>query len=248
MQLGARGGSGARGSARWCRGHGRLSRVSPTAGLAGDAASRARNQREHVNRNLVTVPEAIDREVAGVRCRVLVPERLPATGVYLHFHGGGMIMGLPEMNDVPNRDLTRRHGLAVVSVDYRLAPEHPWPAGPDDGVAVAAWLLENAEREFGTRRLIVGGESARGYMSAAVLLSRDELRAADRFLGANLVFGVYDWGRSPTSAASCRTTVPTSNGGGHSFITECYLPGRTDERRDPTISPRCGSARAAPAL
>src|SRR5262245_1615228 len=144
--------------------------LQPSEEVAGDVLSRARRQREHLNRNLVGVPEAVDREVAGVRCRVLVPERLPATAVYLHFHGGGMIMGLPEMNDVPNRDLTRRHGLAAVSVDYRLAPEHPWPAGPDDGVAVAAWLLEHAEREFGTRRLVVGGESAGGYMSAAVLL------------------------------------------------------------------------------
>jgi len=223
--------------------------LRPPGELAGDAASRARNQREHVNRNLVTVPEAIDREIAGVRCRVLVPERLPATGVYLHFHGGGMIMGLPEMNDVPNRDLTRRHGLAVVSVDYRLAPEHPWPAGPDDGVAVAAWLLENAEREFGTRRLIVGGESAGGYMSAAVLLrARDELRAADRFLGANLVFGVYDWGRSPSQ----RGVLPHDGPDvlveeDVAFIAECYLPGRTDEeRRDPAISPAFADLRGLP--
>src|SRR5262249_16465464 len=80
----------------------------PRGELPGDVMSRARAQREHVNRNLVRVPEAVDRDIAGVRCRVLVPERLPATAVYLHFHGGGMMMGLPEMNDVPNRDLTRR--------------------------------------------------------------------------------------------------------------------------------------------
>jgi acetyl esterase/lipase len=223
--------------------------LRPPGELPGDPLGRVRHQREHVGRNLFTVPEARDREIAGVRCRVLVPERSNATAVYLHFHGGGMIMGVPEMNDVPNRELTRTHGMAVVSVDYRLAPEHPWPAGPDDGVAVAAWLLEHAEREFGTRRLVIGGESAGGYMSAAVLLRvRDELRAADRFLGANLVFGVYDWGRS----ASQRGILPHDGPDvlavdDVAFITDCYLPGRTDEeRRDPAISPAFADLRGLP--
>jgi acetyl esterase/lipase len=127
------------------------------------------------------VPEGLDREIAGVRCRVFRPEGR-ASGVYLHFHGGGMMTGAPEMNDLPNRDLCRQHGLAVVSVDYRLAPEHPYPAGPDDGVAVAAWLVEHAEREFGSGRLIVGGESAGGYMAAAVSAARARRAARDRAL------------------------------------------------------------------
>jgi acetyl esterase/lipase len=160
--------------------------------------------------------------------------------VYLHFHGGGMIMGAPEKNEVALRDLSHRHGVAVVSVDYRLAPEHPFPAGPDDGVAVAAWLLENAEREFGTGRLITGGESAGGYMTAIVLLRvRDELRAVNRFLGANLVFGVYDWGRSPSQRGIRPYDGPDILDASEiPFMSECFLPGRTDdERRDPRISP-----------
>ena len=75
---------------------------------------------------------------------------VPATAIYLHFHGGGMMIGAPEMSDYSSVDLRDRFGMAVVSVDYRLAPEHPHPAGPDDGVAVAEWLLTNGEREFGT--------------------------------------------------------------------------------------------------
>ena len=142
--------------------------------------------------------DAVLREIAGVPCRVFTTDA-PATAVYLHFHGGGMMVGAPEMSDYTSVDLRDRFGMAVVSVDYRLAPEHPHPAGPDDGVAVAKWLLENGEREFGSSRLVLGGESAGGYMSAIVLLRiRDELDAIDRVAGANLVFGVYDWGRSPS--------------------------------------------------
>jgi acetyl esterase/lipase len=179
---------------------------------------------------------------------VFVPEGR-ARGVYLHFHGGGMITGSPEMNDVTNQQIARQHGCAVVSVDYRLAPEDPYPAGPDDGIAVTKWLLENAEREFGSGRLITGGESAGGYMAAAVLLrARDELQAVDRFLGANLVFGVFDWGRSPSQRGlraheGPDVLDPTSI----LFFTECYLPGRSDdERRDPAISPAFADLRGLP--
>ena len=108
-----------------------------------------------------------------------------------------MVAGAPEMMDIGSVHMRDTYGVAVVSVDYRKAPEHPYPAGPDDGIAVAAWLLEHAESEFGSGRILMGGESAGGYMTAAVLLRvRDDLHAADRILGANLVFGVYDWGRS----------------------------------------------------
>ncbi len=201
-----------------------------------------------MGRHVTTVPEAVDEDIAGVRCRVIRPEG-PAAAVYLHFHGGGMILGTPEMGDVANRALSRAHDLAVVSVDYRLAPEHPYPAGPDDGVAVAAWLLEHGTAAFGTGRLLVGGESAGGYMTAAVVLRiRDELGAADRVDGANVVFGVHDWGRSPSQrgvrpGAGPDLLEPT----GISFFGDCYLPGRTDdERRDPSISPVFADLRGLP--
>ena len=207
-----------------------------------------RQRRAHMAKASFPVTEAIQREIAGVPCRVFLPESR-ARAVYLHFHGGGMMVGDPTMNDIPNRELTKQHGVAVVSVDYRLAPEHPYPAGPDDGVAVAKWLIENADRELGSGRLIVGGESAGGYMAAVVLLrARDELRAIDRFVGANLVFGVYDWGRSPSQRGIRPHEGPdVLDPEGIVFFTECYLPGRSDdERRDPAISPAFADLRGLP--
>jgi acetyl esterase/lipase len=94
----------------------------------GDVASIVRRQREQMARHAFTVPEAQDREIAGVRCRVFLPEGR-ARAVYLHFHGGGMITGAPEMNDIPNRELARQHGVAVVSVDYRLTTGWRWRPG-----------------------------------------------------------------------------------------------------------------------
>jgi acetyl esterase/lipase len=222
--------------------------LSPTEAPSGDAVEIARRLREHMARAYVRAPEGEDRRIAGVPCRVFLPEGR-TRGVYLHFHGGGMVVGAPEMNDLPNLELARRHGLVVVSVDYRLAPEHPFPAGPEDGLAVAAWLLEHAERELGSGRIIVGGESAGGYMAAAVLLrARDELGAIERFAGANLVFGVYDWGRSPSQRGLRPHEGPdVLDPEGIRFFGDCYLPGRSDEeRRDPAISPAFADLRGLP--
>lgn len=214
-----------------------------------DRFERAKQQREMFALSFAPVDEALDRDIAGVRCRVFVPDDLPARAVYLHFHGGGMILGAPEMNDVANLDLCRRTNMAVVSVDYRMAPEHPYPAGPDDGSAVAAWLLEHAEDEFGSARLLTGGESAGGYMAAAVLLRiRDEFGAAHRVDGANLVYGVYDWGRPPSQRGLRVTDVPDIlDPAGIVFFGECYLPGMNDdERRAPGISPAFADLRELP--
>lgn len=208
-------------------------------GSIDPTADRVQQARAALESLYEPVPEAQVREIAGVPCRVFVPDG-GATGVYLHFHGGGMITGAPEMNDPGNLALSREHGLAVVSVDYRLAPEHRFPAGPDDGVAVAAWLLDHAEAEFGNGRLLTGGESAGGYMAAAVLLRiRDELQGIDRVAGANLVFGVFDWGRSPSQRGIRPVATPDIlDPGGIEHFCDSYLPGRTDdERRDPAVSP-----------
>jgi acetyl esterase len=214
---------------------------------AADPVARAKAEREQLARILVNpVPQGESRDIAGRHCRVFLPEEDAGTGVlYLHFHGGGMTSGSPEINDVPNLEISRRHGIPVVSASYRLAPENPFPAGVDDGVAVARWLLDNAGKPaedggFGARRIIVGGESAGAYMAAAVLLRiRDELGAIDRVAGANLVYGVYDWGRSPSHLGLRLTDGPDMlSPEGISFFTDAYLPGRTDaERRDPVVSP-----------
>lgn len=224
---------------------GQAARADPAA--VADPAARARAAREHLARIMATpVPQGESRDIAGRHCRVFRPENDAGTGVlYLHFHGGGMIAGTPEITDAANLAISRRHGIPVISASYRLAPEHPFPAGADDAFAVARWLLDNgakpaSEGGFGAERIIVGGESAGGYLAAAVLLRiRDELGAADRVAGANLVCGVYDWGPSPSHLGLRGTSGPgLLTPEGVAFCASAYLPGRTGhERRDPAMSP-----------
>ena len=92
------------------------------------------------------------------------------------FHGGGHVIGSLDTHDAMARNLCREAGCVVVSVDYRMGPEHPFPAAVDDCVAAARWLAEHG-REVGADpdRIAVGGDSAGGNLAAvAALTARDE--------------------------------------------------------------------------
>jgi len=95
--------------------------------------------------------------------------------VLLYLHGGGFVVGGVETHDVLCRQLARRSGGAVVSLDYRLAPEHPYPAAVDDTWAALRWLMEHGSTlGLDTRRLAIGGDSAGGTLAAvAALMARD---------------------------------------------------------------------------
>ncbi|OSC75885.1 esterase [Streptomyces sp. BF-3] len=133
-------------------------------------------------------------EAAGVRVpvRAFLPADGPPRGVYLGIHGGGFYMGTAAQGDERHRALADALQIAVIGIDYRLAPEHPWPAAPDDCEAVALWLVEQAETRFGTSRLAIGGSSAGATLALATLLRLRDRGVVDRFAGAALRFGTYD--------------------------------------------------------
>jgi acetyl esterase/lipase len=158
----------------------------------------------------------------------------------LHIHGGAFMMGQPEMMDLLNEVIADSVDVAVVSVDYRLAPEHPYPAAIDDCEAAAVWLLEHAEAEYGSARLLIGGESAGGHLAAATLLRvRDRHDAVDRFLGANLVFGIYDLSRTPSQyGIGIEPENDILAADPATFWIGLFTPGMTmQQRRDPDVSP-----------
>jgi acetyl esterase len=209
---------------------------------ATDPAGRVEFMRRMLRSIEVEDPRGVDEPVAGVPCRVFRPEGVTPTAVYLDFHGGGMMIGSPRLDDGRNAGYMEQLGVAVVSVDYRLAPEHPFPEGSDDCLAVAAHLVDHAEAEFGTSRLLIGGESAGGYYTVLTLLRvRDELgqEAVDRFLAANVIFGVLDISRTPSQRGIRVSDAPDMlDPGGIEFFSELYTPGLTDdERRAPRVSP-----------
>ena len=104
--------------------------------------------------------------------RVLLYERTGRTrptGALLWIHGGGLVMGLPEQDHELCNHFAERLGIVVVSVDYRLAPEHPFPAGLEDCHAALAWLHAQADAlDIDPTRVAVGGGSAGGGLAACL--------------------------------------------------------------------------------
>ncbi|MFE1574639.1 alpha/beta hydrolase fold domain-containing protein [Streptomyces fradiae] len=181
------------------------------------------------------VEETIDIAGRRVPVRVITPVDGPPQGVYLDIHGGGFYMDSAAQGDARNRELADTLRLAVVSVDYRLAPEHPWPAAPDDCEAAALWLVEESHARFGTSRLAIGGSSAGATLALATLLRLRDGGAVEQFTGAVLRFGTYD--------LSART--PAGRRIEDEYFIQAYA-GHVEDRTDPDVSPLYGVLRGLP--
>jgi acetyl esterase/lipase len=195
---------------------------------------------------LVLSEMAKNRTIAGpggdLSLRVFVPDTV--NGVYLHIHGGGFALGKPHHSDVNLENLARSASLAVVSVDYRLAPESPYPSAQDDCEAAAVWLAEHAITEFGSNRLLIGGESAGAHLSVATLLRMRDKHGFAGFSRANLTFGIYDLAGTP-SARRCPDDTLVINGPAMKWFHEQFVS--DDKLGDPDVSPLWADLRGLPA-
>ena len=165
--------------------------------------------------------------------RVIAP--VQPRGIYLHIHGGGWVLGGADMQDPMLERIADNTGQAVVAVEYRLAPEHPYPAGPDDCEAAAAWLTENGKREFGTDVITIGGESAGGHLTAVTILRMRDRHGYTGFRGANIVYGAFDLSMTPSQRLFGNTRLVLRTIDMQQFY-NAFLPTITD-RRVPDISP-----------
>jgi acetyl esterase/lipase len=165
--------------------------------------------------------------------RVIAPER--ATGIYMHMHGGGFVFGSSESGDPMLERVVQNTGMAVASVEYRLAPENPYPAAWDDCESVAAWLAKNGKSEFGTDVLTIGGESAGATLAAATLLRMRDRHSYTGFRAANLSYGNFDTSMTPSQTLVPERGLLVGKLNIKKF-TEAYLPKGVDPR-DPDLSP-----------
>jgi len=165
--------------------------------------------------------------------RVIAPDN--PRGVYLHIHGGGWVLGSAALQDPMLERIADNTGLAAVSVEYRLAPEHPYPAGPDDCETAAAWLVANGKKEFGTDVLTTGGESAGGHLTAVTVLRMRDRYGYTGFRGANLVYGAFDLSMTPSQRQFGNTRLVLRTIDMQQFY-NAFLPEGPD-RRTPDISP-----------
>ncbi|MFK7792162.1 MAG: alpha/beta hydrolase [Devosiaceae bacterium] len=137
------------------------------------------------------LPHARCEEHEGVRLRILEPQTRETRGIYLHIHGGGWTFGQADFQDPALASLAEATGLAAVSVDYRLAPEHPFPAAPSDCLTAASWAYAQGGP------LLLGGESAGAHLSLLTALSLRD--AGVESAGLVLVAGCFDLSLTPSA-------------------------------------------------
>ena len=183
----------------------------------------------------VTVEQIVDASRRTIALRICMPKNTHVHGVYLDIPGGGFYLGSTAGGDARNAALAESLGIAVVSVDYRLAPENPWPAAPDDCEAAARWIIDHAEARFGTTNLAIGGASAGATLAMTTLLRLRDNGHANAFAGAVLQFGTYDLsGQTPAGRLIA-----------DEYFLTAYL-GHLADRTVPDVSPIFGDLRGLP--
>ena len=200
--------------------------------IPGAEARAARRRGEHRPQPIPVSALAEDRVVGEVSVRVFTP---PETrGVYLHLHGGGFVFGSSRLQDDRLEALALACRVAVVSVEYRLAPEDPYPAGPDDCEAVALALAGLGDP------LCIGGESAGASLAVVSLLRLRDRHGFTDVRAACLVKGVYDL----TLSRAADRGDPELTLGDLEALVAAYAGGR--DRSDAELSPLTADLRDLP--
>jgi acetyl esterase len=176
-------------------------------------------------------PLTIPSPAGSIPARVYTPTRLRkvnglAPGL-VFFHGGGWVIGDLDSHDVVCRKLADEGELMVVSVDYRLAPEHKFPAAVDDAIASTKWIAENAKQVgIDASRLMVGGDSAGGNLAAVVAIAARDGNGPD-IAGQLLIYPAIDFALTHPSHREPETSILLT----HSVILwfrDHYLSGAAD--------------------
>jgi len=188
-----------------------------------------------------------DMDVAGpagpVPVRIYWPSAESNLPILVWYHGGGWVLGTLELADSTARRLCSLGECIVISVDYRLAPEHPYPAGRDDAYAAVVWAYQNAKRFGGdASRIAVGGDSAGGTLATVVAqMVRD--RAGIPLAFQLLIYPVCDAAMDTESYRVNRTFGLTPEA--MAWFWDLYLPAGAD-RTDPCVSPARGNLEGLP--
>ncbi len=158
-----------------------------------------------------TKPFSIPAPHGSIPARIYTPKNLGQIDglapALVFFHGGGWVIGDLDSHDVVCRKLADEGRLIVISVDYRLAPEHKFPAAVDDSIAATKWIAENAKQlGIDASRLMVGGDSAGGNLAAVVAIAaRDGNGPA--IAGQVLIYPATDFAMTHPSHSEPETSL-----------------------------------------
>lgn len=172
-----------------------------------------------------------------IPCRIFKPERGPPKGIFYHIHGGGWVLFSESHQDPLLKFLADTMHVTVISIGYRLAPENPYPAGPNDCLDVAQWLVDNDKSAFGAELLFIGGESAGAHLSVATCFKLIETRPNFAFRALVLNYGAFDLTMSMPQIRRFDVPLVLTRDEMAKYV-EAFTPGMTiEQRRDPAVSP-----------
>ena len=167
--------------------------------------------------------------------RVFRPSDKKTRGTFLHIHGGGWVFGGSEESDPRLRRLADNTGLTVASVEYRLAPEFPFPAGRDDCVDVAVALANGYLADLPRGFLAIGGESAGAHLAVLTLIRLRDEYGMRPFRAANLVAGCYDLSLTPSVRSNGKRRLVLNTDDVMEFVLR-FVPD-SYSLKDPEVSP-----------
>ncbi|HEY0851085.1 MAG TPA: alpha/beta hydrolase [Bradyrhizobium sp.] len=155
-------------------------------------------------------PLSIPAPHGSIPARIYTPKRLRNTAglapCLVFFHGGGFVIGNLDSHDVACRQLAHEGELIVISVDYRLAPEHKFPAAPEDAIAATKWVAANAQQlGVDAARLFVGGDSAGGNLAAVTAIAVRE--TGPKLAGQVLIYPATDFAMNHPSHREPETSL-----------------------------------------
>ena len=171
----------------------------------------------------------------SVGVRIIRPKG-PPRGIVVDVHGGGWTI-LGAIHDDPLNGAIAEAGFAVVSVDYRHAPEHPFEAVIDDCETVLAWALGEGALVLGARDVLLHGDSSGAHLALAAALRCRASRGFERLAGMVLYFGCYDLSATPSVRAAGTDTPMLYGPSLPAFFARVTGRRGEVERRDPAISP-----------
>jgi acetyl esterase len=192
-------------------------------------------RRAHLRPSAIELHEVRAVDADGVPARLYRPSGDEGIGLLVYFHGGGWVVGDLETHDSTCRALAAESGHAVLSVDYRLAPEHPFPAALGDSLTATGWASSHAvELGCAPGKLAIGGDSAGGNLAATV--------SQQAVVPLRFQLLVY-----PVTDARCNTTSYEDFADGP-YLTRAsmdwyiahYLSGAEGAADDPRVSPLLG--------
>jgi acetyl esterase len=166
----------------------------------------------------------------AIPIRIYKPKSLPKHGpapAFIFYHGGGWVICDLDSHDVVCRQIADQAGFIVFSVDYRLAPEHKFPAAAIDAIAATEWIVDNAAK-FGidTTKVFAGGDSAGGNLTAVVTINARD-NGGPKFAGQVLIYPATDMAMTHPSHSNPETDVLLTNSLMRWFINH-YLNGNGD--------------------